>query len=49
MGTPLDITAHQAEALLNDRAHCFQVPGKREYVGVLNGEIYVFRDDNTGG
>ena len=48
-GTHLDITAQEAEALLNDRVNCFQVPSKRQYVGVRNTKIYVFQDDNAGG
>ncbi len=35
--------------MLNDPLHCLEVPGKRQLVGVLNGKIYVFQDDGTGG
>ena len=48
-GTKLDLSALEAERLLNDPLHCFEVPGKRQLVGVLNGRIYVFQDDGTGG
>jgi hypothetical protein len=48
-GTKLDLSSLEAERLLNDPHHCFEVPGKRQLVGVLNGRIYVFQDDGTGG
>ena len=48
-GTKLDLNPLQAERLLNDPLHCFEVPGKRQLIGVLNGRIYVFQDDGTGG
>ena len=48
-GTKLDLAPLEAEALLNDPLHCFEVPGKRQLVGVLNGKIYVFQEDGTGG
>jgi hypothetical protein len=35
--------------LLNNPLSCVEVPGKRQLVGVLNGKIYVFQDDGTGG
>jgi hypothetical protein len=48
-GTKLDLSPLEAERLLNDPVHCLEVPGKRQLVGVLNGKIYVFQDDGTGG
>jgi hypothetical protein len=39
-GTKLDLSPLEAERLLNDPLHCFEVPGKRQLVGVLNGKIY---------
>ena len=48
-GSKLDLSPLEAERLLNDPLHCLEVPGKRQLVGVLNGKIYVFQDDGTGG
>jgi hypothetical protein len=48
-GTRLDISAQEADRLLNDAAQCFEVPGKKACVGVRNGKIYVFLPDNSGG
>ena len=48
-GTRLDLTVFEATALLNDPYWCIEVPGKRQLVGVRNGKIYVFQDDNRGG
>jgi hypothetical protein len=48
-GTRLDISAQEAERLLNDAAHCIEVPGKRQCVGVRNGRIYAFQQDPAGG
>ena len=48
-GTKLDLSPLEAEALLNDPLHCFEVPGKRQLVGVLSGRIYVFQENGTGG
>src|SRR5271157_2070860 len=46
---PSSISLLEAERLLNDPLHCLEVPGKRQLVGVLNGKIYVFQEDGTGG
>ena len=48
-GSKLDLSPLEAERLLNDPLHCFEVPGKRQLVGVLNDKIYVFQEDGTGG
>jgi hypothetical protein len=48
-GTKLDLSTAEATRLLNDRAHCLEVPGKRQLVGVRNGKIYVFQNDGADG
>ena len=48
-GSKLDLSSREAEKLLNDRAHCFQVPGKRQLVAVKGNKIYVFQEDGTDG
>jgi hypothetical protein len=48
-GTRLDLTAIEAVALLNHPLNCVEVIGKRQFIGVQNGRIYAFQDDNTGG
>src|SRR5580692_6646071 len=48
-GTKLDFSTLEAARLSNDPLHCFEVPGKRQLVGLLNGRMYVFQDDGTGG
>jgi len=48
-GTKLDLSPVEALQLLNDPLHCFEVPGKRQLVGVRNDKIYVFQDDGAGG
>lgn len=46
-GTRLDLSPTEAKLLLNDAAHCIAVPGKRQFVGVKNGKIYVFQSDGV--
>ena len=48
-GTPMDLTAAEAEKLLNDPDDARHLPGKRQFLGIKNGKIYAFQDDNTGG
>jgi len=48
-GTRLDLSPAEAMLLLNDPVHCIEVPGKRQLVGVKDGNIYVFQDDGTSG
>jgi hypothetical protein len=48
-GTKLDLSADQAYELLNDASRCFDVPGKKQFVAVRNGKIYIFQPDGAGG
>jgi len=48
-GTRLDLSADQAYQLLNDPARCLEVAGKRQFVAVKDGKIYVYQPDNVGG
>lgn len=48
-GARLDLSAAQAQELLNDDLHCVEVVGKRQFVAVRDGKIYVFQDDGAGG
>lgn len=48
-GTRLDLTTAEASMLLNDPINCVEVPGKRQFVGVRNGRLYVFQHDGTDG
>jgi hypothetical protein len=48
-GSKLDLSPAEASLLLNDPQRCLEVPGKRQFVAVRDGRIYVFQDDNDGG
>ena len=48
-GARLDLSPADAARLLNDSRLCLAVPGKKAFVGVNGGKIYVFRDDGAGG
>jgi hypothetical protein len=48
-GSPMDLSDGDAQTLLNDAAHCFEEPGKRQFVGAKSGKFYVYQDDNAGG
>lgn len=47
-GTKLDLSADEAYLLLNDPAKCLEVAGKKQFVAVKDGKIYVFQPDNAG-
>jgi len=48
-GTRLDLTPDDAYQLLNDPKLCLEVAGKKQFVAVKDGKIYVFQPDNAGG
>lgn len=47
-GSELDLTADRAYQLLNDPARCAAVPGKKQFVAVLDGKIYAFQPGHGG-
>ena len=47
-GTRLDLSADEAYQLLNDAERCVEVIGKKQFVAVKNGRIYVYMPDNLG-
>jgi filamentous hemagglutinin len=48
-GSPMDLSDADAHSLLNDPSHCFEEPGKRQFIATKNGKLYVYQDDNAGG
>jgi hypothetical protein len=47
-GSELDLSADEAYQLLNDAARCVEVPGKKQFVAVKNGKIYVYQPGQGG-
>jgi hypothetical protein len=47
-GSELDLSADEAYQLLNDATRCVEVLGKKQFVAVRNGKVYVFQPGDGG-